>query len=111
MGWLKRWRLRRKLRQVVRNIENYGWTTISLETDEDPFPVHYTIGFWETLGVPEIVICGQLDDKVNGVIWDIFHALKSGEVKLAEYERWPAPAEAGKFVWREVHPSQWIPQN
>jgi hypothetical protein len=84
---------------------------VSFDADGYLSSCTYTIGFWETLGVPEVVLCGQPSKNGNGVLRDICQALKSSEVKLAEYERWPVPVEAGKFVWREVHPSQWIPQN
>jgi hypothetical protein len=84
---------------------------VSVAADEEYSSYVYTVGFWETLGAPEVVIAGVPEDVANGLLWTAFQEIRDGRLKLTEHASWATLREHGDYVWRQVHPSQWTEKN
>ena len=89
----------------ARRIRRHGWTGTYVYDDACAFS--YSIGFWEALEQPEVIMFGVPLEPSNHLLWKIFHDLKSGELSIADkavwdlgWEEWPA------LAWRAVDPSQ-----
>src|ERR1700726_3741980 len=46
-------------RQVVSNINEFGWHCVNVIEDDDHPPWSYTIGFYESWGFPELIVIGR----------------------------------------------------
>ena len=110
MGWLERWRFRRYARDIVRRVQNYGWTSVGVTEDRNGGSMSYTIGFSDSVASPEVVICGLNDESVNSILWDAFRHIKDGRMTLAENAPWPGVVTQDACVWRRVHPTNLVPE-
>jgi hypothetical protein len=98
-------------RAILRRVRKYGWTSVGVRADAEMSSFTYTIGFWQTLGSPDIVVAGIEDRPADMLLWEAFRGIKSGELTLAEGEPWRGWLQNGDYVWRQVHPSQWTTSN
>ena len=90
----------------ARRVRKHGWTGTYVPGD-DGVPFTYSIGFWEIARAPEVIMFGASPEIGNGLLHDAYRQLKSGELKLADKDRWALDGEGGPtLAWREVHPSQ-----
>jgi len=90
--------------QIVDGVQEHGWFSISVFEDEEGPSFSYTIGLWETLAVPEIVICGLPRKLMHNMLWEAFHQLKSGKMRLEDHARWSGLIEGFDCISRPVHP-------
>jgi hypothetical protein len=89
----------------VRRIRKHGWTGTYVHGEGVPFT--YSIGFWEDINAPEIIMFGMDPDTANGLLHEAHKQLQAGELILADMAPWVLDWEGGpKLVWRAVHPSQ-----
>jgi hypothetical protein len=98
-------------RTLLKRIKKHGWTAVGVGPGDAVSPFTYTIGFWETLGSPDIVIAGIDPEPANMILWEAFRRIKGGELKPGEKEAWSGWLQNGDYVWRQVHPSQWTHDN
>src|ERR1700722_15387814 len=46
-------------RQLISNVNDFGWHAVNVIEDDGHPPWSYTIGFYETWGFPELIIIGR----------------------------------------------------
>ncbi len=61
------------------NIETHGWHVINVLEDPGGPPFSYSIGIYETLGQPEIIIVGLPHEVAHPPINDVGEALRGGK--------------------------------
>lgn len=91
--------------KLVDDVEKYGFHSLNVGAGNDEPGFRYSIGFWETIGAPDILVFA-LDSKLtHNMLWEMFRQLKAG-AKLADGARWPNLIEGFDCISRPVHPSQ-----
>ncbi len=105
------WEIRRRflLWGLVRRIRRRGWTGIFVHNYEDGMvPFAYSMGFWEALGAPEVIMFGMPDHVAIQLLERIYGALKIKALALVDKATWTLSEgdESWTLAWRAVHPSQ-----
>lgn len=79
-GWLDDRRRDAHDASLLRKIEQHGWTANYVFDKHDPGhrDFAYTIGFSD-FGAPELIVFDLDPQFINGLFWQYFHYLKSGE--------------------------------
>lgn len=92
---------------VLHNIERFGWhgEWVAAERGQPQFV--YSVGFPETLGVPEFIVFGLEHRVMHEMLWGVFRQIRAG-AQPATGVRWPGliPGVAFDCVSRPVHWSQ-----
>jgi len=93
-------------RAIVDNVAEHGWHCSHVF---DPDQVHpdfsCTVGLWETLCVPELIIVGLSGKLMHSMLWEMYRQLKAG-AQLADGARWSGLIGGFDCVSRPVHPTQ-----
>lgn len=91
----------------LRRIRKYGWTGNYIPGTDSEASFAYSIGLWECLGSPELIVFGADPALSRGLIGEAYARLKAGELKLADKAPWILDWKSGpRLAWRAVHPSQ-----
>jgi len=93
-------------KEIVEAVKTHGFFSMGVLPEKDGPSFLYSIGFWETLRSPEVILLG-LDGKVmHSMVWRLFRKMKNGLV-LREGLRIP-DLLSGDFecVVRAAHTSQ-----
>lgn len=64
--------------QILSDVEQYGWTTIGFEANEDRNGYAYSVGCFHTLRHPEIVVLGLMGQHASQLINAIGDAVSNG---------------------------------
>ena len=93
-------------KRLIDQIAEYGWFCLTVAGGEEGEPqFSYTIGLWETLGTPELIVFG-LESKLSyWMLADMIDRLKAGE-RLVDGARISGLLVDHDCVARAVHPSQ-----
>ena len=59
--------------KIVDCVQEHGWFSMGVFEGEESPSFNYTIGLWETLAVPELVICGLPTKLMHSMLWEAFH--------------------------------------
>lgn len=89
--------------KLIRNVAEHGWFGLSVVGGAYDFT--YTIGFWETLQKPELIVCGLPVKLAQSVLWEAFRQIKAGTRTVADGERWSDLLADFDCVSRPVHPT------
>ena len=90
---------------IVDGVIEHGWYTVGVFADQDGPSFNYTIGFCETLGAPEFVICGLPNKLMHSMLWEAFRKIKSGAMQVKDLARWSDLIEGFDCISRPVHAS------
>lgn len=95
---------------IVDKIAEHGWFCVCVGTavgDESVGPdFAYSVGFWETLKKPELIVFGLPLKLMHSILWSAFRQLKAGTASMTDGERWPDLIADFDCVSRPVHESQ-----
>ena len=91
--------------KTVDDVAKYGWHGVHVPTDNEGPGFSFSVGFWETLSAPELILFGLDRPIMHDVLWGVFRAMKNGRVP-AEGAKWPDILDGFDCVFRAVHPSQ-----
>ena len=91
----------------LRRIHKDGWTGNYISGTDGQASFAYSIGLWQQLRAPELIVFGA-DAKVSqGLITRAHAQLRTGQLKLADKAPWRLEGNGGpRLAWRAVHPSQ-----
>jgi hypothetical protein len=96
----------RRMRWVARDIAKDGWTVVPFQLSHDAAPrFFYTVGFSESLGQPEMIVCDTPFEQAAAEFNTAFEGLRSGELTLSDGQVWSEQG-AVRCILRRVHPSQ-----
>lgn len=90
--------------QIVDNVEEHGWFCVSVFGGPGP-DFSYSVGFWQTLRAPEMIIFGQPLKLMHSMLWSAFRQIKAGKT-VADGERWSNLIEGFDCISRPVHASR-----
>jgi len=94
---------------IARRVRKHGWTGVYVYPgdDADAIALSYSIGFWEAVDAPEVVMFGMTQEVTSGLLWKAFDDLQAGALTFVDSAIWELDWEgAPAMAWRAVHPSQ-----
>jgi hypothetical protein len=91
-------------RDVRRRIRERGWTIIHLGDGRSGPVWGYSVGLWEAIGAPELIVFGHDEVWTNGLIFQAQKQIQEGSLSLTDLLPWSLEGFEG--VWRRVHPVQ-----
>jgi hypothetical protein len=91
--------------KVVDAVEQHGFFSQGVFEGSEGPAFRYSVGFWETLRSPEVIIFGLDLTLMHNMLWEMFRQIKSG-AELADETRWSELIEGFDCIARRVHPSQ-----
>ena len=91
------WGIHKTARQVGRS----GWTAVHISHHPGRPRYAYTVGFDETLGHPELIVCDLPARAAFKLFEDVFRGIRTGELWLEDRDYFETPRGVG--VWRNVH--------
>jgi hypothetical protein len=92
--------------EIIDNVAEHGWFCVAVGSGEETPCFAYTVGFWETLKTPELIIFGLPMKLTHGMLWSAFRQIKSGKSSIEDGVRWSNLIEGFDCVSRPVHPTQ-----
>jgi hypothetical protein len=97
--------LKKYFQDIVDDVQKHGWYSVFVVTGEHEPSFGYSVGFWESLNAPDVIIFGLPSKLTHSMLFELSRQLKSGR-KLADGVRWPGLIAGYDCVSRRVHPSQ-----
>ena len=92
---------------VARVVRKRGWRGVYVGAYDSPTPCWiYSVGFWECVGSPEVIVFDAPKLTANTTLLSVFDELRSGALRLEDGARWEDDWGGPAAVWRKVHPSQ-----
>lgn len=96
--------------KILDGVVEHGWWCTSVHDPRGDAPAFaYSIGFTHTLGQPEFIIFGLPGQLMQGVLWNVFRALKAGK-RPEDGQRWSGLLDDYDCEIRRVHPSNVTPE-
>lgn len=65
-------------RQLVDAVREHGWFCPSVFADEDGPAFAYSVGFWKSLGKPEVIVFGLPTKVGHAVLWQVYRLFEAG---------------------------------
>ena len=91
--------------RVVDAIEEHGFFSQGVLADANGPVFRYSIGFWESLRAPEVIIFGLDLQLMHNMLWTAFRQIKAGTTLVGGYKM-SGLIEGFDCVARPVHPTQ-----
>jgi len=91
--------------RIVDDVEEFGFHSLGVLNDGDHPEFCYSVGFWETLRSPEVIVFGLPLDLMHRMLWGMFRQIKAGKT-LSDGARWSDLIEGYDCISRPVHSSQ-----
>lgn len=63
---------------VLDKIKEHGWFANNVFADEEGPGFSYTMGFWHSLGVPDLITFSLPPETANAIFFDLYDTLKDG---------------------------------
>jgi hypothetical protein len=92
-------------RSLIRNVAEHGWHCTSVGSGDGAPGFTYSVGLWESLCTPELIIFGLGPKLMHQMLWEMFRQLKAGAT-LNDGERWSGVIDGFDCISRPVHHSQ-----
>jgi len=64
---------------VLADIDTYGWHGLWIREDEAGPQFTYSIGFYHTLGAPEVIVVGIRHELAHSMLWEAYRRVRRGE--------------------------------
>lgn len=90
-------------RKIVDDVAQYGFHSVNVGDGEPNF--RYSIGFWESVGSPDLIVFGLEPKLMHNMLWEMFRQIQAGS-SLSNDRRYSGLIEGFDCIVREVHPSQ-----
>lgn len=91
--------------KMVDAIEKHGFFGQGVLADKESPAFRYSVGFWESVKAPEVIIFGLDLNLMHDMLWEMFRKLRGGR-RLEDGARWSDLIDGYDCVSRPVHPSQ-----
>ena len=91
--------------KIIDSIQEHGWFCTSVVGDAPGEAFSYSVGFSETLKVPECIVFGLPVTLMHSMMWSVFDQIKGGAL-LSDGARWSGLIEGFDCVSRPVHPTR-----
>lgn len=65
-------------RNMVAKIEEHGWFCLHVGAGDGEPNFAYTIGFLDTLGIPDVIIFGLSRELHHAMLWELFRQARAG---------------------------------
>ena len=64
---------------VLADIDQYGWHGLWIREDDEGPQFTYSIGFYRTLGAPEVIVVGIRSELAHSMLWEAYRRVRRGE--------------------------------
>jgi hypothetical protein len=64
---------------VLADIDQYGWHGLWIREDDEGPQFTYSIGFYRTLGAPEVIVIGIRPELAHSMLWEAYRRVRRGE--------------------------------
>ena len=64
---------------VLADIDRYGWHGLWIREDDEGPQFTYSIGFYRTLGAPEVIVVGIRSELAHSMLWEAYRRAGRGE--------------------------------
>ena len=64
---------------VLADIDQYGWHGLWIREDDEGPQFSYSIGFYGTLGAPEVIVVGIRSELAHSLLWEAYRRVRRGE--------------------------------
>lgn len=91
-------------RKVVEDVARYGFHSLGVGADGREPHFRYSIGLWESIASPDLIIFGLDMQLMHNMLWELFRQIKGGKV-LRDGERYAELIEGFDCAVRPVHHS------
>lgn len=91
--------------KMVDSIAEHGWYAISVLADDKGPGFTYSVGFWEALNAPDVIIFGLPSKLMHNMLWEVFRQVRDGRA-MTDGARWSGLIEGFDCISRPVHNSQ-----
>ncbi len=91
--------------KVVDDVAAHGFHSMGVGAGDGEPQFRYSVGFWESLGSPEVLIFGLDFKLMHSMLWEIFRQIKAGSA-LEDGKRYVGLLEGYDCIARPVHQSQ-----
>ena len=91
--------------KIVDNVAKYGWHGVYVPEDDEGPGFSFSVGFWETLAAPEVIVFSLHREVMHNMLWEMFRRIRSGKV-LIDHAPWSGLIDGFDCVSRPVHGSQ-----
>lgn len=92
--------------RIIDDISEHGWFCVSVFDGKESPDFSYSVGFWETLESPELVVYGLPLKLMHSMLWSAFRQIQSRKLKIGDGVRWSGLIEGFDCISRPVHRSQ-----
>jgi hypothetical protein len=92
---------------VIDNVNEHGWFCLGVFGGRGP-DFSYSVGFWQTLQAPELIVFGLPLKLMHSMLWEAFRQIKSGKSVVRDGQRWADIIDGFDCISRPVHESRII---
>jgi len=96
-------------KKLLENVEEFGWQCTSVaprvDDDDDSPAFSYSIGFWECLDSPEVIVFGLPSKLMHSMLSEVHRQIEAGR-SLEDGARWSDLISGFDCISRPVHPTQ-----
>lgn len=92
-------------RKTIEDVAKHGWQCLHIPSDAEGPGFSFSVGFWETLRAPEVIVFGLDRSLMHNMLWEMFHQIRGGN-NLADGVHWTNLIEGHDCISRPVHDSQ-----
>jgi Domain of unknown function (DUF4262) len=78
-AWWRHPRVDPSEKAVLADIDRYGWHGLWTREDDEGPQFTYSIGFYRTLGAPEVIVAGIRSELAHPLLWEAYHRARRGE--------------------------------
>jgi hypothetical protein len=68
---------------VLADVQEHGWHALWIHGDDEGPEFTYSIGFYRTLGAPEVIVFGLRPELAHSMLWDAYRRCEQGDVLQA----------------------------
>lgn len=65
-------------RGLVDAVREHGWFCPSVYAEDGEPAFSYSVGFWKSLGKPEVIVLGLPAEVAHSVLWQVWRSFESG---------------------------------
>lgn len=92
-------------KKMKESIAESGWSVISTSSEEENITYSYTVGIYETYGLPEFVVVGLSQDVACSIIVEMVERIENGETleTMKRYKSTHKEYEDDEFILIDIH--------
>ena len=92
-------------RKIVDDVARYGFHSLNVGAGNGEPHFRYSIGFWETIASPDLIVFGLDPKLMHSMLWEILRQIQAGN-SLSDHKGYSDLVEGSGCIVRKVHTSR-----